>query len=339
MEFYMEWYKPIIFNYIILANVTNTDAYLDVNYGNNLTVNDYFVNYTSKYRLISEYNPLIVFSFIITMLFVFIVVLYFVFIIDIILRLIFKSNYNHYICNDSTELINATYMNNIKYIKELVSNPHIDVNIVDAASHRTSLEISVINGYLPIVQALLEHPQIHNSVARLEEDINISSNRFQIDRLVQHWHKKQSLCYAAGDGRRLDASFESSIAELTPEELSITRDFNGHTALSNAIQACNLKNMNALLAAGASLLVTADLSGTSLGTIAMKIGDIKLAQILYYKTLKAACRDSHMLKMLRSKIIVGNRVPRVNSYLPREIVNYILEFIVKPTSILDQRTF
>ena len=315
----MDGYMLYMFNSIILANYTNTTK--DLYYGTAATINDNFI------YAITKYNPLLLSSYILTGLFVLLSSLYFVFLIDIIL----KVHYGPYVNNDSTELVNATYMNDVKYVKELISaGQHIDVNIACGGSHRTVLEISVMNGYLPIIKVLLDHPHIHNSVARLEEeDINNSVHRIYIDSLIQHWHKKQSLCYAAGDGRRLDTPFESAIALLTPEELSTTRDFNGHTALSNAIQSCNLKNMNVLLAAGARLLVAADLSGTSLGTIAMKIGNIKLAHILYYKTLQAACRDRPVLKLLRSSIVVGNRVPSASRYLPREIVNYILEFIIK----------
>jgi hypothetical protein len=142
--------------------------------------------------------------------------------------------------------------------------------------------------------------------------------------LIQYWHKKQEICYAPlKGGRNLDIPFESAISVLSAEELSTTRDFNGYTPLGNAVAAGNMKYIHALIKAGASLLVAANLSGTSVGAVAMRNGSREVADMLYYRTLKAFCRRRPMFNRLRSEIIIGNRVN-----MPRELVNCIMEYVV-----------
>ena len=339
----MEWYKPFVFNMyltnatatatanatanaIITANATATvtptvtTLYYD---HNNMTLTESILY---SFFILSDNYSFNIFSCIITILLTFAGTFYIVLIIDFILRLMFNNyNYENYSYDNNVELINATYMCDIKFLKKLLMTPNIDVNTLDISSRRTSLEISVRNGNLEFVEALLTHPHIHNSVARLEHgDIYASPNWLHMNNLIQNWHKKQAICYAALKGwMYLDIPFESAIKTLSVEELSTIRDFNGFTTLGNAVAADNMKYINALIKTGASLLIAANLSGTSLGAVAMGNGSLPLADSLYYRTLKAFCRCRPVVNRLRSEIIVGNRVN-----MPRELVNYIMEYVV-----------
>ena len=335
----MEWYKPFVFNMyltnatanatananaIITATATVTPTVTPLYYGhNNMTLTESILY---SFFIVSDNYSLSIFSSIITILLTFAGTFYIVLIIDFILRLMFNNyNYENYSYDNDVELINATYMSDINFLKKLLITPNIDVNTIDILSRLTSLELSVRNGNLQFVEALLTHPHIHNSVARLEhEDIYASPNWLHMNNLIQNWHKKQAICYAALKGwMYLDIPFESAIKTLSVEELSTIRDFNGFTTLGNAVAASNMKYINALIKTEASLLVAANLSGTSLGAVAMRSGSRAIADMLYYKTLKAFCRRRPMFNRLRSEIIIGNRVN-----MPRELVNYIMEYVV-----------
>lgn len=339
----MEWYKPFVFNMyltnatanatanaIITANAianataTVTPTVTTLYYGhNNMTLTESILH---SFFIVSDNYSVSIFSAIPTLLLLFALIFYIVLIIDFILRLMFNDyTYENYSYDIDMELINATYMSDIIFLKKLLITPNIDVNTIDISSRLTSLELSVRNGNLQFVEALLTHPHIHNSVARLEhEDIYASPNWLHMDHLIQSWHKKQAVCYAALKGERyLDMPFESAIKILSVEELSSIRDFNGFTTLGNAVAAGNMKYIHALIKAGASLLVAANLSGTSLGTVAIRSGSRAIADMLYYRTLKAFCRRKPMFNRLRSEIIIGNRVN-----MPRELVNYIMEYVV-----------
>jgi len=329
----MEWYKPIIFNYMYLADYEN--AYIDVinhrntsqiiiKYGKNTNL---FLteNIVHGFVKASDTYSLTIFGCIITILLTLAGIFYIMLIIDFIMRLMFNYNYDNYLYGNDYDLIRAVRYNDIASVKKLLESPDTDVNIVDIGTRRTALELSIIEQRIAILEALLKHPLIHNSVARLDEDdINDSPLSININWLIQYWHKKQEICYAAlRGGRNLDIPFESAINLLSIEELSTTRDFNGYTPLGNAVAAGNMKYINALIKMRASLLVSANLSGTSLGTVAMRSGSRAIADMLYYRTLKAFCRRRPVFNRLRSEIIVGNRVN-----MPRELVNYIMEYVV-----------
>jgi ankyrin repeat protein len=338
----MEWYRAFVFNNMYLTNVNatatataNATATATATVTANATVYAAFNttllyghnnNIVHSFFIVSNNYSLTIFSCIITILLTLAGSFYIVLIIDFILRLMFNNyNYDNYLYSNDYDLIRAVRYNDIGSVKKLLESPDTDVNIVDIGTRRTALEISVIERHISIVEALLRHPLIHNSVARLEEDdINDSPLSTDINWLIQYWYKKQEICYAAlKGGRNLDIPFESAISLLSAEELSTTRDFNGYTPLGNAVAAGNMKYIHALIKTGASLLVAANLSGTSVGAVAMRAGSRAIADMLYYRTLKAFCRRRPMFNRLRSEIIIGNRVN-----MPRELVNCIMEYVV-----------
>ena len=248
-----------------------------------------------------------------------------VYIINILLNA--GANINSYDCDMRRPLMVASRNGHTTSVKRLLTVPGIDVNAVDALFGRSALKMSIYNGHVSTVEALLEHPCIHTSVVAISNsDINLSGNGTPIDRLFNRWHLKQSLCYAAAGTHIRNISINTALAigNLTTAEISHTRDWNGYTSLSNTI-----KSGNSLIKAGASLLVAGDLQGTSVGAYAMRHGYPLLGEQLYYKTLKEFCLKRPVFKRLRSEIVVGNRVPSVGRCLPRELVNYILEFVIK----------
>lgn len=310
--------------YIVdVINHRNTSQII-VKYGKNTNLS-LTENIVHGFVKASDTYSLTIFSCIITILLTLAGIFYIMLIIDCIIRLMFNYNYDNYLYTNDYNLIRAVRHNDIASVKKLLESPDTDVNSVDIETRRTALELSIIEQRIAIVEVLLKHPLIHNSVARLDEDdINDSPLSININWLIQYWHKKQEICYAAlREGRNLDIPFESAINLLSIEELSTTRDFNGYTPLGNAVAAGNMKYINALIKMRASLLVSANLSGTSLGTVAMRSGSRAIADMLYYRTLKAFCRRRPVFNRLRSEIIVGNRVN-----MPRELVNYIMEYVV-----------
>lgn len=249
-------------------------------------------------------------------------------IVDMLLR--GGADVNYYDYDNRCALTVAARNGNTGIIKQLLAIPGINVNIVDTLWGRSALGMSIYNGHVSTVEVLLEHPHIHSSVAAITEtDISLSPKSSFIGLLFRRWHLKQSLCYAAAGTHVRGLSIETALRGLNKEEISYARDFAGCTSLTNAIKAGNLKGVDELLEAGASLIVAGDLQGTSVGGYAMRRGYPLLGEQLYNKTLKAFCSDRPAFNRLRSEIVVGNRVPNVDSYLPREIVNYILEFVIK----------
>jgi ankyrin repeat protein len=250
--------------------------------------------------------------------------------IDILLKA--GANINSYDYDMRRPLMVASRNGHTSSVKRLLTVPNIDVNAVDALFGRSALKMSIYNGHVSTVEALLEHHCIHTSVVAISNsDINLSGNGTSIDRLFNRWHLKQSLCYAAAGTHIRHISIETALAigNLTAAEISQTRDWNGYTSLTNTIKSGNLKGVDILLDAGASLLVAGDLQGTSVGAYAIRHGYPLLGEQLYYKTLKEFCLKRPVFKRLRSEIVVGNRVPSVGRCLPRELVNYILEFVIK----------
>lgn len=249
-------------------------------------------------------------------------------IVDMLLR--GGADVNYYDYDNRCALTVAARNGNTGIIKQLLAVPGINVNIVDTLWGRSALGMGIYNGHVSTVEVLLEHPRIHSSAAAITEtDINLSPNSSFIGLLFRRWHLKQSLCYAAGGTHVRGLSIETALRGLNKEEISYARDFTGCTSLTNAIKAGNLKGVDTLLKAGASLIVAGDLQGTSVGRYAMRYGYSLLGEQLYNKTLKTFCSDRPAFNRLRSEIVVGNRVPSVASYLPREIVHYILEFVIK----------
>lgn len=252
------------------------------------------------------------------------------YIIDILLKA--GANINSYDYDMRRPLMVASRNGHTRSVKRLLTVPGIDVNAVDALFGRSALKMSIYNGHVSTVEALLEHPCIHTSVVAISNtEIIQSINSTPINRLFNHWHLKQSLCSAATGAHIGNLSIETAltIGNLTTAEISQTRDWNGYTSLTNTIKSGNLKGLNTLLEAGASLLVAGDLQGTSVGAYAMRNGYSLLGAQLYYKTLKSFCLKRPAFNRMRSEIVVGNRVPSVARCLPRELVNYILEFVIK----------
>ena len=252
------------------------------------------------------------------------------YIIDILLKA--GANINSYDYDMRRPLMVASRNGHTRSVKRLLTVPGIDVNAVDALFGRSALKMSIYNGHVSTVEALLEHPCIHTSVVAIRNtEIIQSTNSTPINRLFNHWHLKQSLCSAATGAYIGNLSIDTAltIGNLTTAEISQTRDWNGYTSLTNTIKSGNLKGLNTLLKAGASLLVAGDLQGTSVGAYAMRNGYSLLSHQLYYKTLKAFCVKRPAFNRMRSEIVVGNRVPSVARCLPRELVNYILEFVIK----------
>ena len=246
-------------------------------------------------------------------------------ILDILLEA--GANVNSYDYDMRRALMAASRNGHTESVKRLLAVPNIDVNAVDALFGRSALGMSIYNGHISTVEALLEYPCIHSSVVALSAaEISQSPNSSLIQLLINRWHLKQSLCYAAAGTHSRNMSIETAlvIGNLSREEISLARDWNGYTSLTNTIKSGNLKGLKKLLEAGASLLVAGDLQGTSIGAYAMLYGHSVLGEQLYYKMLKAFCRNSHAFKWMRSEIVVRNRVN-----LPRELVNYILEFVIK----------
>lgn len=248
---------------------------------------------------------------------------------DIIIDALIKAgaNVNYYDYDMRNALMAAARNGHTHNVKRLMATPNINVNAIDALYRRSALAMSIYNGHISTVQTLLDHPCIHPSVVALNEaDINQSPNRTLIQLLINQWHLKQSVCYAAAGTHIRNLSIEAALARgnLSPEEISRTRDWNGYTSLTNSIKSGNLKGLHKLLEAGASLLVAGDLQGTSIGAYAILYGHVVLGEQLYYKTLKAFCRDRPAFKRMRSEIVIRN-----GFNLPRELVNYILEFVIK----------
>ena len=244
-------------------------------------------------------------------------------ILDILLKA--GANVNLYDYDMRRALMAASRNGRTASVKRLLAVPGINVNAVDALFGRSALGMSIYNGHISTVEALLDYPCIHSSVVALSQNvINQSPNSTLIKLLIDRWHLRQSLCYAAAGTHVRGLSIEAVLGHLNKDEISRARDWNGYTALTNTIKSGNLKGVNTLIKAGASLLVAGDLQGTSVGSYAMRHGYSLLSEQLYYKTLKAFCRNSSAFKWMRSEIVVGNRVN-----LPRELVNYILEFVIK----------
>ena len=249
-------------------------------------------------------------------------------IIDILLKA--GAHINYYDYDMRRALMMAARNGHTASVKRLLAVPNIDVNAVDILYRRSALAMSIYNDHVSTVEALLEHPCIHTSVLEISDaEISQSANRTSIDRLFNRWHLKQSLCYAAAGTHVRGLSIQMALGNLSKEEISKTRDWNGCTPLTNSIKSGNLKIMDILIKAGASLLVAGDLQGTSVGAYAMRNGYSLLGQQLYNKTLKAFCIKRPVFNRMRSEIVVRNRVPSVDKCLPREIVNYILEFLIK----------
>jgi ankyrin repeat protein len=244
-------------------------------------------------------------------------------ILDILLKA--GVNVNSYDYDMRRALMVASRNGHTGSVKWLLAVPGIDVNAVDALFGRSALTMSIYNGHITTVEALLDYPCIHTSVVALSQaEISQAPNSTFIQLLIDRWHLRQSLCYAATGKHVRNISIDEALVHLNKDEISRARDWDGYTSLTNSIKSGNLKGMNTLIKAGASLLVAGDLKGTSVGTYARRCGYSLLGEQLYNKTLKAFCLGSPAFKRMRSEIVVGNNVN-----LPRELVNYILEFVIK----------
>jgi ankyrin repeat protein len=244
-------------------------------------------------------------------------------ILDILLKA--GVNVNSYDYDMRRALMVAARNGHTGSVKRLLAVPGIDVNAVDALFGRSALTMSIYNGHITTVEALLDYPCIHVSVVALSQaEISQAPNSTFIQLLIDRWHLRQSLCYAATGKHVRNISIEEALVHLNKDEISKARDWDGYTSLTNSIKSGNLKGVNTLIKAGASLLVAGDLKGTSVGAYARRCGYSLLGEQLYNKTLKAFCLGSPAFKRMRSEIVVGNNVN-----LPRELVNYILEFVIK----------
>jgi len=244
-------------------------------------------------------------------------------ILDILLKA--GANVNLYDYDMRRALMAASRNGHTASVKRLLAVPGINVNAVDSLFVRSALGLSIYNGHISTVEALLDYPCIHSSVVALSQNvINHTPNSTFIQLLIDRWHLRQSLCYAATGKHVRNITIEEALVHLNKDEISRARDWDGYTSLTNSIKSGNLKGMNTLIKAGASLLVAGDLKGTSVGAYARRCGYSLLGEQLYNKTLKAFCLGSPAFKRMRSEIVIGNNVN-----LPRELVNYILEFVIK----------
>ena len=158
-----------------------------------------------------------------------------------------------------------------------------------------------------------------------------------VRRSFARWHLAQAVCAAARA-----AAVAGGIDSLVPppalvaalaaareggvsaDALSAARDVDGLTALGGAAAAgACLGAVNALLAAGVSLLVAGDLEGASVGAMAARAGHGLLAHRLTgpRALLKATALAHPVFRQVRSMLVVGNDVG-----LPPELVDHILEF-------------
>ena len=200
---------------------------------------------------------------------------------------------------------------------------------------------------------LLSAPRIHLSVDAgaerqmgkcvLIQDEQLAACMTLVQRSFARWRLAQAVCAAAADSRANWGTAGCGIESLVPPPvlvaalaaareggvsagaLSAARAEDGLTALGGAAfaGAC-LGAVNALLAAGVSLLVAGDLDGASAAERASRAGYGE--QLVHRLTgpralLKATALAHPVLRQVRSMLVVGNRVG-----LPPELVDHILEF-------------
>ena len=178
----------------------------------------------------------------------------------------------------------------------------------------------------------------------LIQDEQLAACMTLVQRSFARWRLAQAVCAAAADSRANWGTAGCGIESLVPppvlvaalaaareggvsaRALSRARDADGLTALGGAAfaGAC-LGAVNALLAAGVSLLVAGDLEGASVAELAARAGfGPELAHRLTTgprAMLKAPALAHPVLREVRSMLVVGNRVG-----LPPELVDHILEF-------------
>jgi ankyrin repeat protein len=233
----------------------------------------------------------------------------------------------------------AVVRNKLSTIKLLLKKG-ADVNISDPIHNLTALQYAAIYSIHDAVLLLLAHPNIHDSVPTAEARIGAGAYFYQyspdydaiertniVQQAFAHWHLSQAVWESiqSHDLLLLDTSIITAYNQgVSPETLSRIRDKNGLTLLGYMVKCVNLKAINILLKRMINPLISSNIDSISIGTYAMRCGNLLLSQQLYNKTLKAACRYNVSLNQLRSEIVVGNGVN-----LPRELVNYILEFIIK----------
>ena len=199
---------------------------------------------------------------------------------------------------------------------------------------------------------LLSAPRIHLSVDAgaerqmgkcvLIQDEQLAACMTLVQRSFARWRLAQAVCAAAADSRANWGTAGCGIESLVPPPvlvaalaaareggvsagaLSAARAEDGLTALGGAAfaGAC-LGAVNALLAAGVSLLVAGDLEGASVGVLSACSGYGRLAHRLTgpRALLKATALAHPVFREVRSMLVVGNDVG-----LPPELVDHILEF-------------
>jgi hypothetical protein len=214
-----------------------------------------------------------------------------------------------------------------------------DVNISDPVHNLTPLLYAATYSIHDAVILLLANHNIHDSVPAAEARIGAGAYSYQyspdhdaikrtniVKQAFAHWHLTQAVWESiqSRDLLLLDTSIVTAYNQgVSPESLSRFR-VSGLTLLGYMVQYSNLKGIDILLKRMINPLISSTLDGISIGTYAMKCGYSLLGEQLYNKTLKAFCLVNPAFKRMRSEIVVGNNVN-----LPRELVNYILEFVIK----------
>ena len=215
-----------------------------------------------------------------------------------------------------------------------------DVNISDPVHNLTPLLYAAIYSIHDAVILLLAHHNIHYSVPAAEARIGAGAYSYQyspdhdaikrtniVQQAFAHWHLTQAVWESiqSCDLLLLDTSIVTSYNQgVSIESLSRFRDRDGLTLLGYMVKCCNLKAIDIMLKRMINPLISSTMDGISIGTYAIRCGYLLLGEQLYNKTLKAFCLGSPAFKRMRSEIVICNNVN-----LPRELVNYILEFVIK----------
>ena len=207
------------------------------------------------------------------------------------------------------------------------------VNVNAFYREDTPLSAAVKAEHVNIVKLLLTYPKIHASVDAAEAFITNDDIRTAFE----HWHLIQAVCVAARAPAVRAASVPPELAaaldtakkaDVGSEEFSYVRDLDGFTALGGAVAARASKQvLRALMNAGCNILLSVDMTGLSMGTLAARTGRRATSDWLYRAATKENAKMFPQFRYVRSLLVVGTSGERAGRpFIPVDVLNYIMDF-------------
>jgi hypothetical protein len=225
-------------------------------------------------------------------------------------------------------------------------------------SDLTALDFAAASSAHEATKRLLRHRDIHSAVPRAYDMIGVGAFIEGVAFTEKHaaatrkefdgWKGAMEVInavFAAGPGGYGDTGVERlsrmmtglqrvQAAGVSPEDLSTLRNPEGFTALgAAAASGASEPTVAVLVKAGFSALVAGNREGASPGALASRrANNGRVSAQLYRAASKAAARSQPAFRRVRSELVLFNRVPGgvPQDYLPRDVVDHILEWCATP---------